>query len=74
MLNFAQIGTPKALTEWSLVVYVAIVSTAAVSLGAVLGLGSHPGKETWATVWQLFPSGDGCALAERPRARSRLFP
>jgi putative nucleotidyltransferase with HDIG domain len=65
MLNFAQIGRRQALTEWSLLVYVVIVSTAAVSLGAVLGLGSHPGKETWATLGL----AGVAALSERGRVR-----
>jgi putative nucleotidyltransferase with HDIG domain len=65
MLNFVQIGRRQALTEWSLLVYVASVSIAAVSLGAVLGFASHPGKETWATLGLAAVA----ALSERGRVR-----
>jgi putative nucleotidyltransferase with HDIG domain len=63
--KLSQIGSRVNLPDWSLLVYVATVSAVAVSLGAVLGITSHPGKVAWATL----ALGGVAALSERGRVR-----
>jgi putative nucleotidyltransferase with HDIG domain len=63
MENFPQIRMRRVFADSSLLIYVAVVSTAAVSLAALLGLGSHPGREAWA----ILGLAGVAALSERGR-------
>jgi putative nucleotidyltransferase with HDIG domain len=66
--NFAEIPVVRmaiGLRGALLFVYVAVVSMGAVSLGALLSLSSHPGRESWATI----ALGAVAALSERGRVR-----
>jgi putative nucleotidyltransferase with HDIG domain len=68
MSDFAEIRvrpSPAGLSEPLLIAYVAIVSTLAVLLGAVLATGPHRGGEMWATL----ALSAVAALSERGRVR-----
>ena len=66
--NFAEIPVRRfalSLPEALLFAYVATVSIGAISLGAVVSLSSHPGRESWATAALCAVA----ALSERGRVR-----